>query len=365
MINQGPETYKVFLQGRDLVLTVEEIDKLNKEKRIKRDTRIYNNETKSWIDFKDYQRLHRILNFDSKKGPLIEKERLQTGTTYQVSLEGKYQTLTIYQVDKLLKEGRIKPDTRVYNNETGVWVNFKEYGSLYKSLMLFNTTKTYQSETERARVDTHYLQECSKCQHLYSKRAEKCPKCGNTVSATCNICKAEIPKSSSSCPECGDPEPFDQQECIKTSSTKSSSAPITVSDLGKEKGQVNYSLTSWKAMIAACILGSVLVVIVSDAANIKPPRIHFWTIAWIYLTIIAWKFWRWKALIPYPLYALITGVLTVLISDHFDAIWVLGLGNIGGLIIFYILLLKAQKARELEDNRDNKISTTDSAKINH
>lgn len=211
MISQGPETYKVFLQGRDLVLTIEEVDKLNKEKRIKPDTRIYNNETKSWIDFGDYQRLHRILNTDSKKGPLIEKERIQPGTTtYQVSLEGKYQTLTIYQVDKLLKEGRIKPDTKVYNNETGIWIIFKEYGRLYKSLMLFNSTKTYQPETKQASVDTRYLQECSKCQHLYSKRAEKCPKCGNTVSVTCNICKAEIPKSSTSCPECGDPKPFDE-----------------------------------------------------------------------------------------------------------------------------------------------------------
>ena len=62
----------------------------------------------------DYNRLHKILS--------TLRVELYTGI-YKVHLGGKEQYLNIYQVDKLLKEGIIKPNnTRVLNKEIGKWI---------------------------------------------------------------------------------------------------------------------------------------------------------------------------------------------------------------------------------------------------
>ena len=52
------------------------------------------------------------------------------------------------------------------------------------------------------------LMECPSCPALISKRAERCPKCGNSPYAKCQICSNQIAANSTSCPECGDPDPF-------------------------------------------------------------------------------------------------------------------------------------------------------------
>ncbi len=52
------------------------------------------------------------------------------------------------------------------------------------------------------------LMECPSCPALISKRAERCPKCGNSPYAKCQICSNQIAVNSTSCPECGDPDPF-------------------------------------------------------------------------------------------------------------------------------------------------------------
>jgi hypothetical protein len=52
------------------------------------------------------------------------------------------------------------------------------------------------------------LMECPSCPALISKRAERCPKCGNSPYAKCQICSNQIAANCTSCPECGDPDPF-------------------------------------------------------------------------------------------------------------------------------------------------------------
>ena len=52
------------------------------------------------------------------------------------------------------------------------------------------------------------LMECPSCPALISRRAECCPKCGNSPYAKCQICSNQIAANSTSCPECGDPDPF-------------------------------------------------------------------------------------------------------------------------------------------------------------
>ena len=134
----------------------------------------------------------------------------QTEVTYKLFLEGKDQTLDIHQIDTLYKSKRIKPNTRIYNNETKCWIDFKDYSRLFKMLNTLNRFEK-SSATQGGGADIHpLLLVCGKCGHPYSKRADKCPRCGNAASFPCSICKTLIPKSSAACPECGDPEPFER-----------------------------------------------------------------------------------------------------------------------------------------------------------
>jgi RNA polymerase subunit RPABC4/transcription elongation factor Spt4 len=64
--------------------------------------------------------------------------------------------------------------------------------------------------------DNQLFISCINCSHLYSKRADKCPKCGTPVKDVCKICKKAILKTSQFCPECGDPDPFDISSEIVT-----------------------------------------------------------------------------------------------------------------------------------------------------
>lgn len=148
-------TYKIFTSRGDRTVKIEDIPLLLANMEIRPDTRIFNNETKTWVDFKDYKHLHGILStLSSIQSGAKDSDRLLDGKPYQ-----------------------------------GV-----------------NDNRTKLPQQNQARSE--YLQECLNCHHQYSKRADKCPKCGNVVHMECNICKRKIPKNSTSCPECGDPEPF-------------------------------------------------------------------------------------------------------------------------------------------------------------
>ncbi len=131
-----------------------------------------------------------------------------TQVTYKLFLDNKDHVLTIDQLAQSVKDKRIKPDTRIYNNETDCWINFQEYDRLIKIInAIYSQTKADEDKVKP--TGTHsLLVECSRCSHSYSRRAEKCPKCGNTANRSCNICNSAIPMASTSCPECGDPDPF-------------------------------------------------------------------------------------------------------------------------------------------------------------
>lgn len=203
-------TYKIFTRKGDRTVKLEEIPSLVANKEIKPETRIYNNDTKTWIDFKDHKRLHTTLQTLPSQGS-------EAVGVYKVILDGVRNELSIYRLERLAKKGIVTEETQVYDKITGHWIALKELHRLHEVLFP-NTIKPYQ-QGQNTRVDSEYLHECQNCHHLYSKRAEKCPKCGNTVSATCNICKAEIPKSSSSCSECGDPDPFDKLDTRQVKKT--------------------------------------------------------------------------------------------------------------------------------------------------
>lgn len=125
--------------------------------------------------------------------------------------------------------------------------------------------------------------------------------------------------------------------------------------------QINlYSLKRWAlSVIIAAVMAALLTGMAGAAGSNKPGNLT-WTVAWIYLTISAWKYWKWKALLPYPLYLLtymITGlILSLLNIDYTASLLIRGMAiNIGGLITFYVLLTETIR------NSDNNKKATSSA----
>ena len=103
---------------------------------------------------------------------------------------------------------------------------------------------------------------------------------------------------------------------------------------------------NWKSLILAAITTTVLILLVAGATGTAPPKNMYWTIVWMYFTIEAWQYWKWKSLLPYFLYLLViitAGEIMKGSGVEYHSIPVLILliiTNIGGLIIFYILLNK-------------------------
>jgi hypothetical protein len=63
-------------------------------------------------------------------------------------------------------------------------------------------------------------------------------------------------------------------------------------------GAVKVRMFSWKNWAIAFVAGVLIQGFLSAATGSRPHN-AFWTICWIWLTIEAWKFWHWKALLPY------------------------------------------------------------------
>ena len=108
---------------------------------------------------------------------------------------------------------------------------------------------------------------------------------------------------------------------------------------------------SWKTLIIAFVIAAVLNLILSTVAGTKPSKNFVWTTWWIYLTIEAWKYWKWKALLPYPLMILASTITTwVMLNEgvtyqstpYLIKVFVL---NIGGLILFVGLLALSREKR--------------------
>jgi len=104
---------------------------------------------------------------------------------------------------------------------------------------------------------------------------------------------------------------------------------------------------SWKAFIIAFVLAAFLNAFVSAAAGVEPRKNIMWTVFWIYLSIDAWKFWKWKALLPYPLFLILNLIAQAVVAaaapgDFTAYIAVALVINIGGLISFYLLLQKSK-----------------------
>ena len=110
---------------------------------------------------------------------------------------------------------------------------------------------------------------------------------------------------------------------------------------------------NWKSFVTAVVIAVVINIFASAVAETKPAKNIMWTVWWIYLTVEAWKYWKWKALLPYPIF-LLTSILSTMIMvsvgvDYrgWTDLIVRAALNIGGLIVFYTMFSKSEKAHEM------------------
>jgi hypothetical protein len=86
-----------------------------------------------------------------------------------------------------------------------------------------------------------------------------------------------------------------------------------------------------------------------------------WTTGWICLTIISWTYVGAKALIPYPTFVLISLATRAVLPYNLVTVSILGLENLGGIILFLIYYVNAEKkflSEQEKVEQSNKSKTT-------
>ncbi len=185
----------------------------------------------------------------------------------------------------------------------------------------------------------------------------KCPDCGK-----------EISDAAPSCIGCGRPmltihkpqvltlsSPV-QEEAVAPQSSVQEEVVLSELEgdrlytLTEEKKQKSKKPYSWKSFFLAFFITFILQAIVAGATGGKPKGFH-WTLAWIYLTVESWKYWSWKALIPYPAYVVCTSIVGGVVGetggDRMNARLVMAGMNVVGFTLFAIAFyLRSKKERE-------------------
>jgi len=126
---------------------------------------------------------------------------------------------------------------------------------------------------------------------------------------------------------------------------------------------IKVSLWNWKSLIIAFVIAFIINIFAANIAGTKPAKNIIWTVWWIYLTIEAWKYWKWKALLPFPIYLFVLTIgylflesAGVKLRSIPGAILVI-VSNMGGLAIFYMLLNRERSSLtpETSVNKDAEI----------
>ena len=102
---------------------------------------------------------------------------------------------------------------------------------------------------------------------------------------------------------------------------------------------------SWKTLIISVFIAAFLNVIISSFSEIEPRKNIVWTSLWIYLSIQAWKLWKWKSLIPYPLFVVlnILAIAAINPSSEIESTLFGLMFNFLGLVTFYQLIKNSKE----------------------
>ena len=196
-----------------------------------------------------------------------------------------------------------------------------------------------------------HLLHCIFCNQTLSEQAKECPHCKTSTSQPCQICGKVVSCWSQECPECGDPEPFNAGGSIKNYEhlIDSLKNKVTTNLSNQADLKIRNKQFSWGSFGVAFLIAFLLNILLSAAVGVEPSKNIIWTVFWIYLTIESWKFWQWKALLPYPLFLIVSFFSQFILAStgtdrlSWGYIAVMLITNIGGLTIFYMLYRKSQK----------------------
>ena len=128
----------------------------------------------------------------------------------------------------------------------------------------------------------------------------------------------------------------------------------------------NSKLPSWQSLILAIVFVLIIFRLVEIATGANVQGRIVWTVAWMWMSIEAWKFWRWKALLPYPTFLIVSGGVSFVVAyfsqlpvGDFRYKLIAGACNIGGLALLGFLLHRASKKASKDATRPRLLRNMD------
>lgn len=220
------------------------------------------------------------------------------------------------------------------------------------------------------------IMKCPDCGKMISDLAPACIGCGRPMTPVTGLSPAPPPSPAPSEEprRTSVPTPLSQEEEYSGVPEGTARPP---SDLPKKKiiahkiilppPEPKKRFTATKTFTMAFLLTGILSVVVGAFALSQGRHVSknpIWTFAWMYLSVEAWRSWGWKALLPYPISVaatvLIGGLLFVSGVElmSWPYIIVIGVCNLGGLILFNLLLQKSKAAFSERDFRNRNKETS-------